>query len=156
MGSPNHDEYQCFNCMRVFRSPVFDIAREWNRTHFEEDPPSVEIRGSVGLECYCSRECLNVRRPVVMAAENVPIRRPGIGSVESCAKCHGTVDMSCFHVAYLESCAEVEDGFILRTVDLDYLAVLCRRCQPYVSTAAVAETEGSSEASPADQNGPIE
>jgi hypothetical protein len=138
--------------MQVFQSTVFEIIREWNRTHFEDDPPSVEIQGAWGLECYCSRECLNARRVAVMAAENVPIRRPGIGPVETCAKCGGPVDMTCFHLTYLESSSKNVTEFVSNTVSLDYLAVVCHQCHPIDSSALVFEAEEMSEPTSCRQN----
>jgi hypothetical protein len=61
MESPADDEYQCFTCNRRFRGHVFEVVKEWDRMHFENEPPSVEIEGSTGLECYCSKRCLDAR-----------------------------------------------------------------------------------------------
>lgn len=124
MESLADDEYQCFNCNRIFRGRVFEVTGEWNRTHFEDELPSVEVEGSVGLECYCSRRCLDARLRLVMAAEGVPIRHPGIGPIEKCAKCNGPVDMTRFHLTYLEDCVEYAT-----TLELDYLAVVCQHCE---------------------------
>ena len=130
MQSPSDDEYQCFTCKRVFRSPVFDISRGWERTHFNDEIPSVEIEDSYGLECYCSRACLDARRHLVMHDAGVPIQRPGIGPIESCAKCGGPVDMAEFHLTYVESKEVAVNDLILKPVDVRYLAVLCTRCRP--------------------------
>jgi hypothetical protein len=127
------DEYECFTCKRRFRTSVFSIVREWNRVDYSGELPSVEITESYGLECYCSQTCLNLRLVIVMASEGVPIRRPGLGPVESCAKCRALVDMEEFHLTYLESYEVHETNFIVRTVDVDYLAVLCRECRPMQS-----------------------
>ena len=99
----------------------------------------------MGLECYCSRDCLDARRPVVMAAEKVPTQWPGIGPVEACAKCGGPVDMTCFHRTYLESCSKHESDFVLNTLSVEYLAVLCQHCHPVDSSASL-EVEETSEA----------
>ncbi|TCG02932.1 hypothetical protein BZM27_52185 [Paraburkholderia steynii] len=65
-----------------------------------------------------------------MASEGVPIRRVGTTPIEMCAKCGGPVDMSEFHLAYLEDESKIEGLFQARTVSLDYLAVICRQCRP--------------------------
>lgn len=65
-----------------------------------------------------------------MEREEVPIRRPGIGPVESCAKCGGPVDMSEFHLTYIED-EGIDDGLsVSRTINVEYLAVVCKRCCP--------------------------
>ena len=146
MESLGDNEYECFTCRRVFRTPVFDISREWERTHFNDGIPSVEIKGSYGLECYCSRACVDARRQLVMASEGVPIRRPGIGPVETCAKCGAPVDMAEFHLTYVESQAVSMGDRTLDTIDVDYLAVLCRQCRPMESTASTLQQKTSTDA----------
>jgi hypothetical protein len=47
-----------------------------------------------------------------------------------CAKCRGPVDMAEFHLTYIEDEAVYEGPFESRTVNVDYLAVVCRRCRP--------------------------
>lgn len=124
------DEYECFTCQIRFKGRVFSIAREWERVHFGKALPEVEIVDADGLECYCSKICLEQRCEEVMAREEVPIRRPDIGPVERCAKCGGPVDMCEFHLAYIED-EYVDEGTCgSRTIDVDYLAVVCSRCRP--------------------------
>ncbi len=127
------DEYECFTCKRRFRVSVFSISREWERVDYRGEMPSVEIVGSYGLECYCSQACAAARRHLVMVKEGVPIRCPGIGPLELCAKCRAPVEMDEFHLTYVESHEVHVSGFIRRTVDIDYLAVLCRKCRPPTS-----------------------
>lgn len=130
MDHSTDDEYECFACKRRFHARVFTLSKEWERVEYSGEMPSVDISDSYGLECYCSQECLNLRRDAVMADEGVPIHRPGIGPIEQCAKCRGLVDMEEFHLTYLESYEVHETDFIIRTIDVDYLAVLCRKCHP--------------------------
>lgn len=103
METPDSDSYECFSCNRIFRGRVFEIAREWNRTHFSDGIPEVEIRDSWVLECFCSQDCLNRCREEVMAREGVPIHRPDIGPIEPCAKCGRPIDMTQFHLTYVVS-----------------------------------------------------
>jgi len=130
MNSMAHDEYQCFSCSKRFRSRVFSITREWECVHFEYYLPEIEIENSCGLECYCSFECLSERRAEVMKREGVPIRRPGLEPIEICAKCGGPVNMAEFHLTYLEDEGLHRGTFGIQTVDVDYLAVVCRQCRP--------------------------
>ncbi|ANB72637.1 hypothetical protein AYM40_09850 [Paraburkholderia phytofirmans OLGA172] len=133
------DEYECFTCKRRFRAALFSISREWDRVHYHEGETEVEISGSEGLECYCSQVCGTARRALVMAREGVPIRRPGLGPIEPCSKCAAPVDMAEFHLTYLESFDVHESSLVVRTVTVDYLAVLCRKCRPPQSGEASLE-----------------
>lgn len=129
METLDEDDYECFTCNRIFKGRVFEIAREWERVHFSESIPEVEIEDSRGLECYCSQLCANLRREEVMAREGVPIRHPGLGPIEPCSKCGAPIDMTQFHVTYVDSCVDVH-GFVGVSVDVNYLAVVCSTCRP--------------------------
>ncbi|WP_233886395.1 hypothetical protein [Paraburkholderia flagellata] len=123
------DEYECFTCGRIFTTRVFEITREWDRVHYCTILPEVEVEEAYGLECYCSQACLVARRANVMANESVPIRPAGLEPIETCARCAGPVDMSEFHLAYVES-ETMMNGFVGITLDCEYLAVVCNRCLP--------------------------
>jgi len=58
---------------------------------------------------------------------------PGTGPIKPCAICGALVDMTEFHPTYLESFEAHESHLVLRTINLDYLAVLCRKCRPHKS-----------------------
>jgi hypothetical protein len=98
--------------------------------------PSLVIEEHHWLEQYCSERCREARLETVMAREAVPIRRPGLGPIELCAKCRSPVDMSRLHLTYLETKYIDEQG-AFTPVDADYLAVLCRRCAPEESAGDV-------------------
>jgi hypothetical protein len=121
--------YQCVTCRTIFDNPVFEIVREWERVDYAEVMPCFEIESSEAIECYCSSTCMDARTPEVMKREDTPIRRPGIGPIELCARCQGVVDMSHFHLTYLKSKGVWKDGEF-DTPEIDYLAVLCRSCAP--------------------------
>ncbi len=129
METMDSDDYQCFTCDRIFRGRVFEIAREWERVHFSENIPDVEIEGSYGIECFCSQLCTDLRREEVMAREGVPIHHPDLGPIEPCSKCGAPIDMTQFHLAYVESCVDMH-GCVGRQVDVEYLAVVCSTCRP--------------------------
>lgn len=121
--------YECFCCDKLFSKRVFEISRGWERVIFGPGYPEIEIRGSLGIECYCSELCLETRRHDVMLDEGVPIKRPGFGPIEACAKCGGLVDTTEFHLTYIEH--EYIVGVVAQTVHTRYLAVLCTRCRRY-------------------------
>lgn len=139
------DEYECFTCNRRFRSALYSISRELERVDYVEAEPVVEISASVGLECYCSQACAASRRSLVMAREGVPISNPGLGPIEPCSRCGAPVDMTEFHVTYLESYEVHRSAITLDTVSLNYLAVLCRKCRPLQSDRVSATTAAEAE-----------
>jgi len=141
MESSGADEYQCFTCNRMFGNPG-STSRGMGADHFDEGISSVEILDSYGLECYCSRACIEARRDVVMRYEGVPIRRSGIGSIESCGISGRPVDVTEFHRSYVEGEEIAVNSLILKSVNVDCLAVVCRQCQPIKSMNSALQTEG--------------
>jgi predicted nucleic-acid-binding Zn-ribbon protein len=134
------DQYECFTCSIRFKERVFNIIREWERVHFDTKLPEIEIEDAYGLECYCSQTCLEGRRDEVMEREGVPIRRPGTGPVESCAKCGGPVDMSEFHLTYIEDEAIDTGMYVSSVINVEYLAVVCNRCRPREMSDSACES----------------
>jgi hypothetical protein len=136
------NQCQCFHCNQTFESPVFETACEWNRVLYSDGLPSLEIEEHHWLEQYCSERCREARLETVMAREAVPIRRPGLGPIELCAKCRRPVDMSRLHLTYLETKYLIDEHGGFTPVDADYLAVLCRQCAP---EAGIVGLEASSQ-----------
>lgn len=122
----NH--FECFHCHTTFRRKVYEIVRERCRLHFLERVPYFEIEDSRGLECYCSRGCLDSRMDEVMGDEHVPLTLPGLSQVASCAHCQSPVDRTSFHYAYLATLSEPLDDVIWDTVEMDCLAIVCETC----------------------------
>jgi hypothetical protein len=71
METLDDNSFECFTCSRIFTGRVHEITREWERTDFGGELPEIEIVGSCGLECYCSRSCLDARCRLVMANEGL-------------------------------------------------------------------------------------
>lgn len=137
-------EFECETCEVMFRDRLFEIAREYERVIFSSPArlDEVEIKDSENIANFCCSKCLDSGRSSVMAAQRVPIpaERPGIGPIESCAKCSGPVDMSDWHLTFVES--EVDtSGSGFRPIDVKYLAVVCRKCGPFQAETASTETE---------------
>jgi hypothetical protein len=135
MNQLTDEEYECFSCGQIFRHRVFSISQEWERIDFNGEIPSIEIRDAYGLECYCSEACAAARRNMLMVNAGVPITRPGIELIELCSKCSAPVDMTEFHLTYIASQEVDLSPMVAQTVDMDYLAILCRKCQPFHSIA---------------------
>ncbi|WP_277183299.1 hypothetical protein [Caballeronia sp. BR00000012568055] len=140
METLDSDSYQCFTCDRIFSGRVFEIAREWERVHFSDGIPEAEIEDSWGLECYCSQLCADLRREEVMAREGVPIRHPDLGPIEPCSKCGFPIDMTQFHLTYVESCVDMH-GSVGQPVDVACLAVVCSSCRPRQETHRKMDVE---------------
>lgn len=133
-------DFYCSRCDTPFRGIVWSVDRAHERTHFLEPLPEVEIIDSSSIDCYCSRQCLELGVAPAMAREQVPIPalRPDIGPIETCAICRTVVDMSEFHLAYSMSRYR-EAGWAMQPLWYDLLAVVCNRCRPLSSAAAWRE-----------------
>lgn len=133
-------DFECMTCGKMFEWRWFDIGRSFERVHFSSPDAldQVEISGAESIGIFCSRGCLDARRLAVMQEQGVPIpaRRPGIGPVEHCAKCAGPVDMSDWHLTYTDGVYQDEQVGV-RTVELDYIAVVCRECAPHHERSVV-------------------
>lgn len=112
---------------------MVDMAKEYERTIFHENDslPEVEIIGSITIGQYCSNACRNRARGDLLLRENVRVTYPDIGPVEPCSRCRMPVDMTKFHLTYVESILEQEWGRMSASVvELVVLAVLCNTCSP--------------------------
>lgn len=125
------EAYFCESCGKPFRYPLFDVAKEFERTIFQGDdsPPEIEIIGSEGIGNYCSNVCRDQARNSLLQRENVRATYPGIGPVERCSRCAAPVDMAKFHLAYVESVLDGEwDRMAVSVLDTAVVAIVCNRC----------------------------
>ncbi|SAK48337.1 hypothetical protein AWB75_01124 [Caballeronia catudaia] len=127
------DNFECFHCHTIFRDGVYEIVHERCRLHFEERVPYVENQDLRGIECYCSRACLEARLDGVMIREKIPVTRPGPDRVANCAVCRLPVDRTNFHRAYLATLSEPVDDITWDTVQMEYLAIICEDCNRLVA-----------------------
>lgn len=137
-------DFECMSCSKLFEQRWFDLGRSFERVHFRspESFDEVEVGGAEGVGVFCSSGCLRAGRTGLMLDEGVPIPsiRPGIGPVEQCAKCRRPVDMSAWHLTYTEGEYLEEDGrFGIQTVDMQYVALVCRDCAPQHEKSAVTQ-----------------
>lgn len=134
-------EFECMHCGQMFTRKWYDLSRAFERVHFLSplSLDEVEIEDAEGIGVFCSQQCLDAGRVPVMRDEGVPIPavRPGIGPIESCAKCSGPVDMSDWHLTYTDGCLEQENDAV-NILDVDYAAVVCRECAPRMLSEDVA------------------
>ena len=126
-------EFECTTCHRMFSSVVFDLSREYDRVIYRRPSAfdEVAVADAEGIASFCSQDCRSRGTAAVMAEQQVPIpmERPGIEPAESCAKCKGDVDMSDWHLTFVEAEADFSK-FGVEMSNLEYLAVVCRRCAP--------------------------
>lgn len=133
---------ECMACGRMFGPVMYDVTRAFERVCFYPAHrfPQVDITDAKGIGIYCSANCRQTALPALMSVEDVPIpsERPGIGPIETCAKCKKTVDMTVFHLAYSETKTREDGDGTATTLDLDYLAVVCNGCAPRCGTEEAA------------------
>lgn len=115
----------------MFKERVFEVSREWQCMDFGQELPELEATDSVSIEYYCSDFCLSISRADVMEHEGVPVRPTGAGPIGACAKCRGPVDMTEFHLTYVEEEYIVNKTVGITPVKTRCLAILCQRCRPY-------------------------
>jgi hypothetical protein len=137
-------DFECMLCRQLFEQRWFDLARSLERVHFRspEAFDEVEVSDAESVGVFCSSGCLQAGRAQLMQDQGVPIPsvRPGIGPLEQCAKCHRPVDMSAWHLTYTE-CESLEEvgRFGIQTIELGYVAVVCRDCAPRHGTSSVTQ-----------------
>ena len=121
----------CNVCEQPLGNPQFGISRQFERTIFSknDDLDEVEVIDSNEIRAYCSSECLNKNRDLLLAQENVRASYPGIGPVESCSRCGRPVDMTRFHMAWVEDEVEIQ-GYEATPINAEVLAVACDQCVP--------------------------
>lgn len=130
-------EFECESCGAMFRGTLYAVDRELERVGFgASNPPVVSIRDSENIANFCSTMCRERGRAAVMAAEGVPIQRVGVEPIEPCAKCGKPVDLTGWHLTYLDSDTRF-CGSIGQTLGVDYLAVVCSACSSKVADGAV-------------------
>lgn len=123
------DAYFCETCGKPFRYPLFDTAKEFERTIFNSDLPEVEIVNSEGIGQYCSSVCRDRARSSLLHRENVRATYPELGPIECCSRCSAPVDMTRFHLAYVESVLDGEwDRMSVNVLETTVVAILCNGC----------------------------
>lgn len=131
----NDDCFFCETCNKPFRTPLFDVTRDFERTIYFEEPryPEVEIVGANAIANFCSASCRNRKLPKLLENATVRATYPGIGPIETCSRCGGAVQMSEFHLAYvvMETKQDWDQGmFGVEVADAEVVAVVCQRCEP--------------------------
>ncbi|MCK9381767.1 MAG: hypothetical protein M0P95_11990 [Sulfuritalea sp.] len=136
------EAYFCDACEKPFRTPMFDISKGYERTIYDGNRmPEVEIIGSGTIAQYCSDPCRVKKISAVLAKENVRATYPDIGPVEACSRCGKPVDMTKFHLTYVDSDTEQDWDRMCATVTKTVvLAVLCDACAP-PPQRLIAETD---------------
>ncbi|MGF6546752.1 hypothetical protein QFZ96_001823 [Paraburkholderia youngii] len=131
--------FECDNCGTRFSAMLFEIARQLERVEFLSTMTSICIRDCDTLSGFCSIECRDSSRRAVMEREDVPIRRvDSFGPIAPCAKCGGPVDMTEFHVTYVENDLEIINPNMMQPTSVECLAVLCSNCWQNKTTSSEA------------------
>lgn len=133
----------CDACGKRFRTPLYDISREFEQTFFYQEPrsPEIEVLGAESIANYCSASCREQKRDELLHQERVRATFPGIGPVESCSRCGGAVDMTKLHLTYVQmNTTQDWDRLIADVLDAQTLAVVCQDCHPVPSSIATADS----------------
>ena len=136
--------FYCDTCNKRFRSPLYDVSKEFERTIFFQEPllPEVEIIGAETIAGFCSPGCRDKKRNHLLKREKIRATYPGIGPVESCSRCGAPVDMTNFHLTYIELDTTQDWDSSLFGVEMINdpvtLAVVCQKCEPIPSQIKAA------------------
>lgn len=130
--------FECTFCGSLVGDALFDVAREYERMRYKDSSDgfevAIDISTSESLAGFCSKLCRHQGGASVMATMRirVPNQRPAFGPIEVCARCGGPVDMSDWHLVFLESDTNTK-WTLVEPDEIEYIAVVCRTCAP-VST----------------------
>lgn len=137
------DCFYCNTCGKRFRSPLYDVGKEFAQTFFykEPRPPEIEVMGAETIANYCSPACRGRSRDQLLLQDKVRATFPGIGPVETCSRCGGLVDMTKFHLTYVQTDTTQDWGrpmFGVGVLRTETLAVICQECEPIPRRIAAA------------------
>lgn len=141
--------FECMHCCKLFARRWFDIGAGFERLHYNAHSgySEIEVDDAEGIGVFCSRACLESGRTQVMATQGVPIPRvrPGLGPIEICAMCNGVVDLREWHCTYTDGQLEEQPDETVEVMELDYVAVVCRRCRPKGNASIATVVDARSE-----------
>jgi hypothetical protein len=126
---------KCAQCGAKLQDVVFDITCEYERMDFVAEPSEivqVEVHASQSIGEFCSKKCQSEGRLAALSTQHVqlPRTRPSVGPLEVCATCTSLVDMSDWHLTYIES--DVSGANCPnQTIDAIEIAVVCKKCAPF-------------------------
>jgi len=134
MNNSEHEELAtsaCSACGKSLCNPVFGLGRQFERTIISSDDSldEVEVIDANVIAEYCSAACLNSKRDELLAQENIRPTYPDIGKAVTCSRCGDPVDVTKFHMAWIEEETEYHE-FVVTPINVDVLAVACNRCVP--------------------------
>jgi hypothetical protein len=126
--------FYCECCGKPFRSPLYDISKEYQYTRFYDSPriPEIQIMGAEVIANYCSSTCRESHRNEIFKREKIQATYPNIGPTESCSRCHGPVLMTCFHLAFVETVSEQnwdQPMFRASVINTQVISVVCNKCE---------------------------
>lgn len=128
-------KFHCACCGPKTGYALFDIAREFERMQYQDQPNTpvveIEVSSAESVAIFCSKICRDRGGPAILAGQRirVPKTRPALGPIEICARCGYPVDMSDWHLVFLESDTNAT-GTPGKPDEVEYIGVLCRNCAP--------------------------
>ena len=137
----------CMKCGTWCEAVMYELSACFERLSFPADTcPVADVGDYLWIEEFCSCDCRAEARQSVLAKYDIPVRNPGSGPVETCARCGATVDMAAWHLAVYQMDMLIESEDVLRPTNATLLAVLCRRCCHMQTGAEVVPALNFSEA----------
>ncbi|MBP0622925.1 hypothetical protein [Cupriavidus consociatus] len=117
---------------------MYELSACFEKLSFFPDTlPVADVGDYLWMEEFCSCDCRAAARPSVLAKHDIPVRYPGSGPVETCARCGAPVDMTAWHLAVYQIDMRIVSDVVLQPTNGTLLAVLCRRCCPAEAGAEV-------------------
>ena len=127
---PELMDFECMLCAKFFTGVWYDIGKRRQRVIFNglQALDEIGVLSAEGIGTFCSSECHQAGRSEVVGEElPIPPVPPGIGPMETCAECHGLVDMIDWHLMFTEGLME-ETGSGIATVSESQVAAVCKKC----------------------------
>lgn len=130
------DCFYCMACNKRFRSPLYDVTKEFERTIFFEEPriPEIDIVGAEVVAGYCSPSCRDQSLAQFLELEQIRATFPDIGPIEACSRCNSPIDMTQYHLTYVETDTKQDWDRSFFGVEVIgeplTLAVVCQKCAP--------------------------
>jgi hypothetical protein len=126
---------------------MYELSACFEKLSFPADTyPVADVGDYLWIEEFCSYDCRATALRSVLAKYDIPVRYPGSGPIETCARCGAPVDMTAWHLAVYQVDMLIECEDVLRPTNATLLAVLCRRCCHMQTGAEVVSAFASTEA----------
>lgn len=85
----------CMRCGTWCEAVMYELSACFEKLSFAADThPVADVCDYLWIEEFCSCDCRAAARPSALAKYDIPVRYPGSGPIETCARCGAPVDMT--------------------------------------------------------------